>query len=315
MQLARPTVHRVLKPAAYTTSLIAEVFLYCYYNGMEASSEDDAKRQQLLMSESGWTLKRLYDNDVSELADYAAGIARSSITDRTRDGHARLILCSTSSETPNEAQPLSHAKHLMTSVPSLPTNVVRKTRDTRAKGAVTKILASDSTHTLEERRWGVVRYTAYLFAWLMLLRIEEVVTLEFTSVEIIPGERAYIEIWLKTQKSAQTGVLHVWRLWANDADARLCPVQALVHLASLYGAHSPLKGPLLLRIGKLGDVLHDQPALYGTHSFRRGGCQHHIRNYGFDVEALTMFQYFYSPNDNHKHMVEYDQNDKKRVKF
>jgi hypothetical protein len=85
--------------------------------------------------------------------------------------------------------------------------------------------------------------TAYLFAWLMLLRIEEVVTLEFTSVEIIPGERryhvigspllcltpshlkgAYIEIRLKTRKSAQTGVLHTWRLWANDADPRLCPV-------------------------------------------------------------------------------------------
>jgi len=42
-------------------------------------------------------------------------------------------------------------------------------------------------------------------------------------------------------------------------------------------------------------------ALYGTHSFRRGGCQHRIRNCGFDVsmvaawggwsqvEALTMF--------------------------
>jgi hypothetical protein len=29
------------------------------------------------------------DDDVSELADYAAGIARSSITDRMRDGHAR----------------------------------------------------------------------------------------------------------------------------------------------------------------------------------------------------------------------------------
>ncbi|KAJ8580610.1 hypothetical protein M405DRAFT_34173 [Rhizopogon salebrosus TDB-379] len=43
----------------------------------------------------------------------------------------------------------------------------------------------------EEIRWEVVRYTAYLFAWLMLLRIEEVVTLEFTSVEIIPGERRY----------------------------------------------------------------------------------------------------------------------------
>ena len=29
------------------------------------------------------------DQDPSELADYAASIARGSITDRTRDGHAR----------------------------------------------------------------------------------------------------------------------------------------------------------------------------------------------------------------------------------
>jgi hypothetical protein len=29
------------------------------------------------------------DDDPSELADYAAGIARGSITDWTRDGHAR----------------------------------------------------------------------------------------------------------------------------------------------------------------------------------------------------------------------------------
>lgn len=68
-------------------------------------------------------------------------------------------------------------------------------------------------------------------------------------------------------------------------------------------------------------------ALYGTHSFRRGGCQHWIRDCGFDVEmvaawggwsqveALTMFHYFYSPNDNHEYMVDYDQNDGKRVKF
>jgi len=120
----------------------------------------------------------------------------------------------------------------------------------------------------------------------MLLRIEEVVTLEFTSIEIIPGERrchaastvrmsflttvlsiptgAYVEVRLKTRKSAQTGVLHTWRLWANDADPRLCPVRALIHLGCLYGLHVPLKGPLFLRVGKLGDILHDQPVVCGS---------------------------------------------------
>ena len=113
----------------------------------------------------------------------------------------------------------------------------------------------------------------------MLLRIEEVVTLEFTSIEIIPGERgchtnstplgyhlsiltgAYVEVRLKTRKSAQTGVLHTWHLWANDADPRLCPVRALIRLACLYGPHAPLKGPLFLCVGKLGDILHNQPVV------------------------------------------------------
>jgi hypothetical protein len=72
---------------------------------------------------------------------------------------------------------------------------------------------------------------------------------------------AYIEMRLKTRKSAQTGVLHTWRLWANDADTRLCPVRALVRIACLYGSQVPLKGPLFLRIGKLGDVLRDQPVV------------------------------------------------------
>jgi hypothetical protein len=68
-------------------------------------------------------------------------------------------------------------------------------------------------------------------------------------------------------------------------------------------------------------------ALYGTHSFRRGGCQYRIKHKNWtvamvaawggwsQVEALTMFRYFYSPNDNHEFMVEYDRNDPKRTKF
>jgi hypothetical protein len=30
------------------------------------------------------------------------------------------------------------------------------------------------------------------------------------------------------------------------------------------------------------------------------------------VEALMMFRYFYSPNDNHEYMVDYDRNVSKR---
>lgn len=68
-------------------------------------------------------------------------------------------------------------------------------------------------------------------------------------------------------------------------------------------------------------------SLYGTHSFRRGGCQYQVRVQGWtvamvaawggwsQVEAVTMFRYFYSPNDNHEYMIEYDRNDAKRTKY
>ncbi|KAG1813128.1 hypothetical protein DFJ58DRAFT_850687 [Suillus subalutaceus] len=66
-----------------------------------ASTRQIADEQvQLDLEEAVWSdehldslmtscLEDFPDDDVSELADYAAGIARSSITDRTRDGHAR----------------------------------------------------------------------------------------------------------------------------------------------------------------------------------------------------------------------------------
>lgn len=66
--------------------------------------------------------------------------------------------------------------------------------------------------------------------------------------------------------------------------------------------------------------------LYGTHSFRRGGCQFRIKAKGWTVdmvaawggwtqtEAVTMFRYFYSPNDNHEFMEEYDRNLPKRAR-
>lgn len=61
--------------------------------------------------------------------------------------------------------------------------------------------------------------------------------------------------------------------------------------------------------------------MYSTHSFRRGGCQYRIRDKHWSadmiaawggwtqVEAVTMFRYFYSPNDNHEYLMDYDRND------
>jgi hypothetical protein len=117
----------------------------------------------------------------------------------------------------------------------------------------------------------------------------------------------------------------------------------------LYGEDIELSGPLFLKVHSTGAVMQSQPvtsgvlsralstdlqnigylswALYGTHSFRRGGCQHRIKNKRWSVdmvaawggwsqvEAVTMFRYFYSPNDNHEYMDEYDRNGPKRARF
>ncbi|KAF8580376.1 hypothetical protein K439DRAFT_1619840 [Ramaria rubella] len=65
-------------------------------------------------------------------------------------------------------------------------------------------------------------------SWLILLHIEEATNLEFESIDFHPGECCYFEVKLRTQKSAQTGVSHTWKLYANDSDIRICPVCALL---------------------------------------------------------------------------------------
>ncbi|KAJ7171864.1 hypothetical protein C8R43DRAFT_1146423 [Mycena crocata] len=111
--------------------------------------------------------------------------------------------------------------------------------------------------TSAEIRWGIVRYTAYLFAWLLLLRFEEVVRLQFEGINIIPGARESFEVQLWTRKSAQTGIGHAWTLHANDMDPKICPVRALIRLAVVYGTSIDLAGSLFLKVNKYGAILQD----------------------------------------------------------
>ncbi|KZP09787.1 hypothetical protein FIBSPDRAFT_685798, partial [Athelia psychrophila] len=101
---------------------------------------------------------------------------------------------------------------------------------------------------VEERRQGIVRYCAYLFGFLLVLRIDETMSLLFESIDIIPGEREYMDVMLGTRKSAQTGVTHRWRLYANDQDPKLCPMRMLILLAQLYPSTISHSGPLFLKI-------------------------------------------------------------------
>ncbi|KAJ6568028.1 hypothetical protein DFH09DRAFT_845682, partial [Mycena vulgaris] len=102
--------------------------------------------------------------------------------------------------------------------------------------------------SIPQRRLGIVRYVAYLLAWLMLLRIDEVIKLRFENVDKIPKERAFINISLNTRKQNQTGVLHSWRLHANDEDPKVCPMRGFILLASIYGPHIHKTGPLFLHV-------------------------------------------------------------------
>ncbi|KAJ7735849.1 hypothetical protein DFH07DRAFT_753682, partial [Mycena maculata] len=121
--------------------------------------------------------------------------------------------------------------------------------------------------TPAEMRWGMVRYTAYLFAWLLLLRFEEVVRLSFESINMIPGARESFEVQLSTRKSAQTGVGHACTMWANDLDPKICPVRALIRLAVVYGTTVNLTGALFLKVNKHGAILQDTPIVCGPERF------------------------------------------------
>ncbi|KAG2047481.1 hypothetical protein BDR06DRAFT_1030837 [Suillus hirtellus] len=48
--------------------------------------------------------------------------------------------------------------------------------------------------------------TVFLFAWLLVLQVEEALSLTFESIDALPDERAYFDVDLGTHKNAQTGV-------------------------------------------------------------------------------------------------------------
>ena len=155
-------------------------------------------------------------------------------------------------------------------------------------------------------------------------------------------------ITLGPRKTSQTRT-HTFPLHAHDEDPRLCPKRVFLLLATIYGKDVEPQGPLFRYINNYGHAERDKPlttsvlhrglmtdlqalgystwAMYGTHSFRRGGCQYRfkVKHWPPDqiaawggwsqVEAVTMFRYYYSPNDNHEYMSEYDRNVPKRLRL
>ncbi|KAJ7210308.1 hypothetical protein C8J57DRAFT_1257224 [Mycena rebaudengoi] len=222
-----------------------------------------------------------------EAARYAAKMTKASITDGTRTGHLRDITafitqkCGPVEEgfegrkystavysraalkmwyrsiRPNESLTEWHLDPGSNTWRGLPTRSRHVSQfmvgleKTKAKsGEVSssaRALSLDDIHSLHDwcmkpgislaqRRSGIIRY-------LMLLRIDEIIKLQFENIDNIVGER------LNTRKSAQTGLLHSWRLFANDDDPKICPVRGLILLATLYKPQGvEMTGPLFLRV-------------------------------------------------------------------
>jgi hypothetical protein len=124
-----------------------------------------------------------------------------------------------------------------------------------------------------------------------LLHIEEALSLRYTSIEY---KDKYLIMTLDHRKDAPDGNVKPFVLHRNDIDQHLCPVRAYLRWIRLR-ASTP--GPLFL-LDKQGMLIEGCSLtynsfkyrfevelqkigvsnwnLYGTHSFRRGGCQYYL---------------------------------------
>ncbi|KAJ7826718.1 hypothetical protein B0H14DRAFT_3722314 [Mycena olivaceomarginata] len=104
--------------------------------------------------------------------------------------------------------------------------VLRRPRPNLEKCRLPRALSLDDMHrlydhclnpsiSLAEKRAGIVQYVAYLLAWLMIVRVDEVIHLTFENIDKIPGERWFLHVGLNTRKQNQTGLLHSWKLWGE----------------------------------------------------------------------------------------------------
>ncbi|KAG2115308.1 uncharacterized protein F5147DRAFT_769766 [Suillus discolor] len=105
-----------------------------------------------------------------------------------------------------------------------------------------------------DRQCGIVQYMVFLFAWLLVFRVEEALSLTFEIIDALPNERAYFDVDLGIHKNAQTDVSQRMHLCANDKDSKICPKRALIRLVALYGENHDCTGLLFLVINMNGTV-------------------------------------------------------------
>ncbi|THH15723.1 hypothetical protein EUX98_g9419 [Antrodiella citrinella] len=179
-------------------------------------------------------------------------------------------------------------------------------------------LRSNQTHA--ERRWGIMRYAVYLVAFLMVLRMDEALKITHEGVENIPGDDENTKISLGPRKTQQNGEGHSWVLCANDKLPKMCPKRIFCLLADLFGPDIDPTGPLFVYVDRRGNI---EPGHALTTSVVQRAFSADLQAIGYSswsvyeiaawggwtqLEAVTMYRYFYSPTDNHEFMAHYDRN-------
>lgn len=146
---------------------------------------------------------------------------------------------------------------------------------------------------------GRMLYCVYLISYLCLLRIDEALKIDMLHIECIQNEPWKITLTLDFRKTEQTGGCKPFVLLANNEEDEkyLCPIRALW---SWIGLAKRVEGPLFLHVDDYGRIASKEAPqrlsystfksqfekqlkamgyrkwwLYGTHSFRRGGCQYY----------------------------------------
>jgi len=151
---------------------------------------------------------------------------------------------------------------------------------------------------------GARQYCVYLFSFLVMLRIKEVLSLKFTDVKYSEN---YITLTLRLRKDAH-GKFMSFVLHPNDEQQFLCPVRAYLRW---LGIRDSAQGPLFLNdkqgvliIGEalsydgfrhhLEDELQQLKIRNGDfydddYSFGRGGFQFHLRICGKTLREIYLF--------------------------
>ncbi|KAG1870891.1 DNA breaking-rejoining enzyme [Suillus subluteus] len=125
---------------------------------------------------------------------------------------------------------------------------------------------------------------AYMVSFLCMLHFDEVLKIQ---VHNLRAHEDRMVLHLPFRKTHQNGEIKLFHLWSlPSCEAHICPVRALAAWLSylfrkiasgdrIAEANSPMSSEQFLELfrNNLLDINID-PAPYGTHLFRRGGCQY-----------------------------------------